>query len=90
MTTTLVVHRVADYDAWRAVYDDFAGAQQTGGVTEQEVFRSEDDPNLVIVRHDFADRATADAFFAGAELKDAMGRAGVDESSLHIYYTERV
>ena len=89
MTTSIIVHRVADYDAWRAVYDGFADGQKAGGVTHEEVWRSEDDPNLVIVHHDFADRATADAFLAGSDLKEAMGRAGVDESSVQVYITER-
>jgi len=90
MSTTFVVHRVADYDAWRAVYDSFGDAQKAGGVTHEEVWRSQDDPNLVFVRHDFDDRAAADAFFSAAELKEAMGRAGVDESSLQIHFVEEV
>jgi hypothetical protein len=88
MTTSIIVHRVADYDAWRAVYDAFGDEQDAGGVEHRAVWRSQDDPNLVIVHHDFADRATADAFLGGDKLKDAMGRAGVDESSLQIYLTD--
>jgi quinol monooxygenase YgiN len=78
MPLTLVRHRVRDYAAWRKVYDEFAPAQQTGGVTEQSVYQDPADPNDVLVLHRFPDRATADAFMASAELRQAMGRAGVE------------
>ena len=90
MTTAIVVHRVADYDAWRATYDAFEDRQRAFRVTHQEVLRGQDDPGLVIVRHDFADRASADAFFGSAELKQAMGDAGVDASSVQIHFADRV
>lgn len=89
MTTAIVFHRVADYDLWRATYDAFEDAQQAFGITHQEVFRAQDDPELVIVRHDFADRAAADAFFSSTELEQAMGEAGVDPSSVQIHVAER-
>jgi hypothetical protein len=74
----VVLHRVKDYDAWRQVYDGFADVQRQGGVRAEEVLRSVDDPNDVLVTHDFDDAASAKAFFASEELHDAMGRAGVE------------
>jgi len=71
-------HHVRDYDAWRKVYDGFADVQKEHGVTAESVFQMLDDPNDVVVIHDFADAATARAFFAMSELKDAMEAAGVD------------
>ena len=88
MTTAIVVHRIADYDAWRPVYDGLDAARDGAGVIHQEVLRSQDDANLVIVRHDFTDRAAADEFFGGAELKQAMTEAGVDVSTLQIHLTD--
>ena len=88
MTTAIVLHRIADYDAWRPVYDGLDDARDAAGVIHQEVLRSQDDANLVIVRHDFADRAAADGFFGGAELKQAMTQAGVDVSTLQIHLTD--
>jgi hypothetical protein len=38
MTTVFMLHQVADYDAWRRVYDSFADAQRQGGVTSQAVY----------------------------------------------------
>jgi hypothetical protein len=71
-------HRVRDYDAWRAVYDGFADVQKEHGVKAEAVFRMLDDPDDVVIIHDFADAETARAFFAMPELKDAMQKAGVE------------
>lgn len=88
MTTVIALHRVADYDVWRPVYDSLDEVRSAAGVTHQEVLRCQDDPNLVIVRHDFGNRGDADAFFGSAELKQGMTEAGVDPSSLQVYFTD--
>ncbi len=88
MTTAIVLHRVADYEAWRPVYDALDDTRDAAGVTHQEVLRSQDDADFVIVRHDFASRAAADAFFGGADLKQAMTEAGVDVSTLQIHIAD--
>jgi hypothetical protein len=88
MTTAIVLHRVADYDSWRPVYDSLDEARNAAGVTHQEVLRSQDDANLVIVRHDFADRPAAESFFASAELKQGLTEAGVDPSTLQIHFAD--
>jgi quinol monooxygenase YgiN len=88
MTTAIVLHRVADYDTWRPVYDGLDDARNAAGVTHHEVLRSQDDSHLVVVRHDFTDRAAADSFFASPELKQGMAAAGVDVSTLQIHLTD--
>jgi quinol monooxygenase YgiN len=88
MTTAIALHRVRDYEAWRPVYDSLDGARSAAGVTHQEVLRSQDDLNFVIVRHDFVDRAAADSFFASPEVKQGMAEAGVDTSTLQIHLAE--
>jgi quinol monooxygenase YgiN len=76
--TTIVRHRVRDYDAWRAVYDSVGQLQREGGVSAQSVMRDAHDPNEVLVLHDFPDLATAEAFFAQDDLRAAMQRGGVE------------
>jgi hypothetical protein len=78
MVRWFVRHRVRDYGAWREVYDSFADVQRAGGVRADAVYRSDGDPNDVMVTHDFDDIETARAFFASPDLKDAMMRAGVE------------
>ena len=68
-------HQVADYEAWRKVYDAFK--RESLGVRAHAVYRNVSDPNEVTVWHDFDDRATAEAFVSSDDLKAAMAEAGV-------------
>jgi hypothetical protein len=84
MTISFVRHHVADYDAWRRVYDSVDEMQTAGGVTDKAVYREEGDPNDVLIMHRFASREQAHAFFENPELQEAMGSAGVDLGSLRV------
>jgi quinol monooxygenase YgiN len=89
-TIALVRHRVADFDAWRKVYDGFAPIQAEHGVHAHQVLRSIENPNDVIVTHTFDSREAAKAFFAMPELKEAMNKAGVNADSVQISYFEEI
>ena len=89
-TVALVHHRVADFDAWKKMYDDFAPSQAKHGVRGQQVLRSIENPNDVIVTHTFDSPETARAFFAMPELKDAMREGGVDADTVEISYFNEV
>ena len=77
MVRLFVRHPVADYVAWRKVYDEFDAQRRPMGVVGQAVYQSLDDPNDVTVWHDFATREQAEAFKASADLRSAMQKAGV-------------
>jgi quinol monooxygenase YgiN len=77
MATLFVRHQVADYAAWREVYDANAAIRDAGGVLAAEVFQGSDDPNDVTVTHDFASREAAEAFIGNPNLRKAMAEAGV-------------
>ena len=79
-TTALVRHRVANYDAWKTVYDGFAPIQAEHGVRAHQVLRSHDSPNDLVITHRFDDLETAKAFFAMPELKQAMAK-GYDDAA---------
>jgi len=89
-TIALVRHRVADFDAWKKVYDDFAPVQAEHGMRSDQVLRSIENPNEVIVTHTFDSRDAASAFFAMPELKEEMSRGGVDADSVEISYFDEV
>ena len=72
-----VRHRVADYTAWREVYDSIDDERRGMGVTEDAVYRSVVDPNDVTIWHDFSTQEDADSFGSSSQLREAMGRAGV-------------
>lgn len=84
MATTFVLHRVADYDAWRRVYEGVADLQREGGVVEKAVYRAADDPSNVLVMHRFGSADEAKAFFANPDLRAAMADAGVDMASFRL------
>jgi heme-degrading monooxygenase HmoA len=77
MVTLFVRHTVADYDAWRRLYDGFADTQDAMGVKAQAVYRGADDGNDITVTHDFATLEAAKAFTESQELRAAMQEAGV-------------
>ena len=89
-TVALIRHRVADYDAWKTVYDGFAPIQAEHGVHAHQVLRSIENPNDVIVTHTFDSREAARAFFAMPELKEAMSEAGVSADSVEISYFDEI
>ena len=89
-TIALVRHRVADFDAWRKVYDGFAPIQAERGVHAHQVLCSTENPNEVIVTHTFDSREAAREFFAMPELKEAMSQAGVKADSVEISYFDEV
>ena len=77
-TATLIVrHRVNDYAAWRSVYDSVEPLRTQHGCTAADVLTAPDDKEDIFVIHRFPSVADAEAFATSAELKEAMGRAGV-------------
>jgi heme-degrading monooxygenase HmoA len=78
MVRMFIRHEVADYDAWRTVYDGFD--RRALGVLDASVCRSVDDPNEVTVVHDFGSEEAAREFMASGELEGAMRSAGVSST----------
>ena len=77
MVRLFVRHDVADYEAWRKVYDEFDAERRPMGVMGDAVFQAIDNPNDVAVWHDFETAEAARAFSSSEQLKSAMQRAGV-------------
>ena len=62
MVRLFVRLNVADYEAWRKVYDQFYGERGDMGVMGAAAFQSVDDPNDLTVWHDFEISNVARAF----------------------------
>ena len=77
MATIFVRHKVSDYGNWKRVYDDFAPVRKEKGVTGASVHRDANDPNIIIVMHQFEDMNAATGFVNSEELKSTMANAGV-------------
>jgi quinol monooxygenase YgiN len=89
MTSMFVRHHVADYDAWRRVYDSVGDLRRQGGVTEEAVYRDEQDPNDVLVVHRFESSGGAHSFMENPDLQRAMADAGVDTSTIRAEFYDR-
>ena len=87
-TVALVHHHVADFDAWKAVYDGFHDVQRERGVRHHHVWRPKDDASMVVVVHTFDSDEAARAFFDAPELRETMAQAGVDPSSVQIQFLD--
>jgi heme-degrading monooxygenase HmoA len=75
MYVLAINHKVNDYNQWKSVFDTFPPSK--GGATFHRVNRDVDDPNNVTVVAGFDTADAARAFRGNAELKGAMGEAGI-------------
>ena len=75
---SIVRHSVTEFDKWHKVYDEVQPLRDKYGVTGADVLRDPSDPNDVTVLHWFPSLDKAQGFVGDPELKDAMGRAGVN------------
>ncbi len=75
--TMFVRHEVADYGAWRSVYDSVEGLRQQHGCTSAEVSVDASNKNDVFVVHRFPTLEQAQGFAGSDALREAMQKAGV-------------
>ena len=65
MTVSILVRsKVKDFGTWKDNFDAGAEFVKQRGVIASRVLRDLDDPNLVIVHHEFAETNAAKAFMA--------------------------
>ncbi|MCP4380168.1 MAG: cyclase [Hyphomicrobiales bacterium] len=77
MVTLFVRHRVADYQTWRSVYDEFFTTRSSVGVTAEAVYQGASDPNDVTLILTLPTVPAAQAFLENPELAAALQKAGV-------------
>jgi quinol monooxygenase YgiN len=86
MTVLAINHDVADYNAWKQVFDEFGKAER--GVLFHRINRNVDNPNNITVVHGFESVEAARAFITDPELAAAMGRAGATSAPRIEIYDE--
>ena len=77
MASMIIRHRVADYDAWKSAFDEHQAMRAASGITSHTLHRDADDPNAVTVVAKVTDIGRAKAFATSPDLREVMGRAGV-------------
>jgi hypothetical protein len=78
MSTVYVRHRVADFDAWKAAFDEHGSVRREYGLTDAGLQRDEDDANMVTIVMSTDDPARAREFLSSDTLREAMQGAGVE------------
>jgi hypothetical protein len=77
VSSIFIRHRVADFDVWKAAFDEHGAARRDHGLVDTGLLRDEDDANMVTVLLSTDDTARAREFFASDSLRETMSRAGV-------------
>lgn len=87
--TMFIKHKVRDYKTWKPSYDGLGSVRKQKGVTAASVHRDANDPNIIIVTHQFKDMNAANGFASSEELKSAMAKAGV-AGAPEIWFSEDI
>ena len=78
MTAALIVrHRVANFEAWKTVFDSMTEVRRAHGWIATIMYRDATDPNLVTIVNRVKDLDGAKRYGASAELRAGMAKAGV-------------
>jgi quinol monooxygenase YgiN len=73
----LIIHEVADYRAWKKVFDDAASIRLEAGERSYQVLKYEQDANRIVHFSAWASIADAKAFFESPRLVRIRQEAGV-------------
>ena len=77
MQYVLIIHEVADYPAWKAVFDNAAGIRREAGERSYQVLKYENDPNRIVHFSAWTSIQDAKNFFESPRLVKIRADAGV-------------
>mgnify|MGYP002369279322 CR=1 FL=1 len=77
MQYVLIIHEVADYPAWKKVFDAAAGIRKDAGERSYQVLKYETDANRIVHFSAWTSIADAKAFFESPKLVQIRREAGV-------------
>jgi quinol monooxygenase YgiN len=87
MPHVLIIHEVADYPAWKAVFDGAAAIRKAAGERSYQVLKYENDPNKIVHFSAWTSLDAARRFFESPLLVKIRAEAGV-QSPEFIYLNE--
>ena len=85
---TIATHPVRDFDAWKAIFDQFEPIRKEAGERSAVVLRHADDPNMVTIINTWDSIEAPQAFLNREELKSGMAEAGVTAPPTIIFANE--
>jgi hypothetical protein len=77
MSSVFIRHQVADFDTWKAAFDEHGSTRRDHGLADTSLLRDEDDANMVTIVMSTDDPAQARAFLGSDDLRKTMEGAGV-------------
>lgn len=77
MPHVLIIHEVADYPAWKTIFDDAAGIRREAGERSYQVLKYENDSNKIVHFSVWTSLDAAKAFFESPRLIQIRKNAGV-------------
>ncbi len=77
MQYVLIIHEVADYPVWKAVFDKAACLRRDAGELSYQVLRYRDDENRVVHMSKWRSLSAARKFFESEQLINIRAKAGV-------------
>ena len=83
MPHVLIIHEVADYAAWKQVFDAAAGIRRDAGERSYQVLNFQGDPNRIVHFSVWTSIDDAKRFFESPELVRIRADAGVKAPEFH-------
>lgn len=77
MPHVLIIHEVADYPAWKTIFDGAAGIRREAGERSYQVLKYQNDPNKIVHFSAWTSLDAAKAFFESPKLVQIRKDAGV-------------
>ena len=77
MQHVLIIHEVADYPAWKKVFDAAAEIRREAGERSYQVLRYENEPRRIVHFSAWTSHVAARAFFESPRLVEIRRAAGV-------------
>jgi quinol monooxygenase YgiN len=77
MPHVLIIHEVADYPAWKTVFDNAAAIRKAAGERSYQVLKFQNDPNRIVHFSAWTSLADARRFFESPALVKIRAEAGV-------------
>jgi quinol monooxygenase YgiN len=77
MQHVLIIHEVADYEAWKRIFDGAAAIRRDAGERSYQVLRYENEPNKIVHFSAWTSLADAKHFFESPRLVQIRKDAGV-------------
>ncbi|AFY93811.1 antibiotic biosynthesis monooxygenase [Chamaesiphon minutus] len=77
MPYVLIIHEVADYDAWKQIFDDAAELRREAGERDYQVLKYANNPHKVVHFSSWTSLENARHFFESPQLVKIRAKAGV-------------